>query len=53
MGYNLRINGIYWGEITHLPTIDPNFQRDILVMVTYYIQVLNLLVLGDLSVLLP
>ena len=34
--YNLLINSVYWGYnfyiyicITHLPTIDPNFQRDI------------------------
>ena len=25
MGYNLLINGVYWGEITRLLTIDPNF----------------------------
>ncbi len=29
MGYNLHINVGYVGEITHLQTIDPNFQRDI------------------------
>ena len=29
LGYNLLIYGIYWGEITHLLTIDANFQRDI------------------------
>ena len=23
--YNLLVNGVYWGEITHLLTIDPNF----------------------------
>ena len=30
MDYNLRINGVYWGY-NHLLTIDPNFQRDIIV----------------------
>ena len=29
MGYNLLKNGVYWGELTHLLTFDPNFQRDI------------------------
>ena len=29
MGYSLLINGVNWGELTHLLTIDPNFQRDI------------------------
>ena len=29
MGYSLLINGVCWGELTHLLTIDPNFQRDI------------------------
>ena len=29
MAYNLLISGIYRGEITHLLTIDPNFQQDI------------------------
>ena len=27
MGYNLLLNGVYWGEISQLLTIDPNFQR--------------------------
>ena len=25
MGYNLLINEVYWGELTHLLTFDPNF----------------------------
>ena len=29
MGYNLLINGIYWGYNPLILTIDPNFQRDI------------------------
>ena len=29
MGYNLLINGVFLGVMTHLLTIDPNFQRDI------------------------
>ena len=32
MGYNLFLNGIYIEVITHLRTIDPNFQRDIQVV---------------------
>ena len=33
MGYNPLVNGIYWAHIiTHLLTIDPNFQRDIQVI---------------------
>ena len=29
MGYNLLINGVYWGYNPLILTIDPNFQRDI------------------------
>ena len=32
--FHLLLNGIYWGEITHLLTIDPIFQRDIQVEVS-------------------
>ena len=29
MGYNLLINGVYWGYNPLILTIDPNFQRGI------------------------
>ena len=43
MGYNLVINGIYWGYNPLILTFDPNFQRDILVGIisTRKIQVSN------------
>ena len=34
MVYNLLINGVFLGVITHLLTIDPNFQRDIQVIIS-------------------
>ena len=32
MGYNLLVNGVYWGYNLLILTFDPNFQRDIQVV---------------------
>ena len=34
--FHLRINGVYWGYNPLILTIDPNFQRDILVKPCFY-----------------
>ena len=42
--FHLLINGIYWGYNPFMITIDPNFQRDILVVMGGYVCLANSLV---------
>ena len=43
MGYNLLINGVYWGCNPLILTIDPNFQRDIQVAARLYFSIFRIL----------